>query len=198
VVALDPKTGDVIALASSPVSDPNDFVKGLSVQQYSALSTTSMCRCQSSVARRLSPGTTVKPLLHWLLRYGAMTSTQTEFCGGIFTLPAAATIPRRQEARIAGHGAAHRCGPAMCISSELLTGLRIEKNGNPLIPLSAMACPRNRYTREKPGLYASPNGKKRAFKRAADQVWFPGETISMGIGQGPITVHSPAAGALRR
>ena len=26
------------------------------------------------------------------------------------------------------------------------------------------------------------------FKRKADQVWFPGETVSMGIGQGPITV----------
>jgi penicillin-binding protein 2 len=41
---------------------------------------------------------------------------------------------------------------------------------------------------EKPGLYASPEWKKRNFKRTADQVWFPGETISMGIGQGPITV----------
>ena len=41
---------------------------------------------------------------------------------------------------------------------------------------------------EKPGLYASPEWKRRNFKRAADQVWFPGETISMGIGQGPITV----------
>jgi len=35
---------------------------------------------------------------------------------------------------------------------------------------------------------ASPEWKRRAFKRKADQVWFPGETISMGIGQGPITV----------
>ena len=41
---------------------------------------------------------------------------------------------------------------------------------------------------EKPGLYASPEWKRRVFKRKADQVWFPGETISMGIGQGPITV----------
>jgi penicillin-binding protein 2 len=41
---------------------------------------------------------------------------------------------------------------------------------------------------EKPGLYASPEWKRHEFKRAADQVWFPGETISMGIGQGPITV----------
>jgi penicillin-binding protein 2 len=41
---------------------------------------------------------------------------------------------------------------------------------------------------EKPGLYASPEWKRHAFKRSAEQVWFPGETISMGIGQGPITV----------
>ncbi len=32
------------------------------------------------------------------------------------------------------------------------------------------------------------NGSGKVFKRKADQVWFPGETISMGIGQGPITV----------
>jgi penicillin-binding protein 2 len=41
---------------------------------------------------------------------------------------------------------------------------------------------------EKAGLIASPEWKKRTFKKKADQVWFPGETISMGIGQGPITV----------
>src|SRR5258708_7166467 len=41
---------------------------------------------------------------------------------------------------------------------------------------------------EKAGLYASPEWKRHAFKRAADQVWFGGETISMGIGQGAITV----------
>ncbi len=41
---------------------------------------------------------------------------------------------------------------------------------------------------EKPGLYASPEWKRHAFKRPAEQVWFTGETISMGIGQGPITV----------
>jgi penicillin-binding protein 2 len=41
---------------------------------------------------------------------------------------------------------------------------------------------------EKAGLYASPEWKRHAFKRPEDRVWFPGETISMGIGQGPITV----------
>jgi penicillin-binding protein 2 len=41
---------------------------------------------------------------------------------------------------------------------------------------------------EKAGLYASPEWKRHAYKRPEDRVWFPGETISMGIGQGPITV----------
>jgi penicillin-binding protein 2 len=41
---------------------------------------------------------------------------------------------------------------------------------------------------EKPGLMASPEWKRHTFKRSADQVWFPGETISMGIGQGAMTV----------
>src|SRR3984893_7743480 len=34
VVALDPRTGDVIALASTPGFDPNNFVRGLTVAEY--------------------------------------------------------------------------------------------------------------------------------------------------------------------
>jgi len=30
----------------------------------------------------------------------------------------------------------------------------------------------------------STDWKRHAYKRAAEQVWFPGETISVGIGQG--------------
>src|SRR3984893_11086950 len=37
VVALDPKTGDVIVLASTPGFDPNNFVRGLSVAEYDAM-----------------------------------------------------------------------------------------------------------------------------------------------------------------
>ena len=37
---------------------------------------------------------------------------------------------------------------------------------------------------EKPGLMPSTEWKRHAYKRPAEQVWFPGETISVGIGQG--------------
>jgi penicillin-binding protein 2 len=37
---------------------------------------------------------------------------------------------------------------------------------------------------EKPGLLPSKEWKRKTFKRPADQVWFPGETVNFGIGQG--------------
>jgi penicillin-binding protein 2 len=37
---------------------------------------------------------------------------------------------------------------------------------------------------EKAGLLPSKEWKRKAFKRPADQVWFPGETVNFGIGQG--------------
>jgi penicillin-binding protein 2 len=41
---------------------------------------------------------------------------------------------------------------------------------------------------EKPGLLPSPAWKKTAFKHPADQVWFPGETVNLGVGQGYLLV----------
>ncbi len=41
---------------------------------------------------------------------------------------------------------------------------------------------------EKPGILPSPAWKKTAFKHPADQVWFPGETVNLGVGQGYLLV----------
>src|SRR5207237_3617320 len=41
---------------------------------------------------------------------------------------------------------------------------------------------------EKPGLLPSRQWKAKAFARAADRVWFPGETVNFGIGQGYLSV----------
>jgi penicillin-binding protein 2 len=41
---------------------------------------------------------------------------------------------------------------------------------------------------EKPGLLPSPEWKRKAFKKPEDQVWFPGETVNLGIGQGYLLV----------
>ena len=41
---------------------------------------------------------------------------------------------------------------------------------------------------ESTGILPSKEWKKKTFKRPEDQVWFPGETINFGIGQGYMTV----------
>ncbi|MEP6885163.1 MAG: penicillin-binding protein 2 [Gammaproteobacteria bacterium] len=190
VVAIDPKTGDVIVLASTPGFDPNDFVRGLSVAQYASLSNNIDIPLLNRALRgAYPPGSTVKPLYALAgLKYGLITPQQIQYCPGYFTLPGSSNKYRDDEVhgnvdmrsaisrscdvyfyRLAGKmGIDHMHEFMSAFGYGELTGIDIPG--------------------EKPGLYASPEWKRRVYKRKADQVWFPGETISMGIGQGPITV----------
>jgi penicillin-binding protein 2 len=192
VVALDPKTGDIIALASTPGFDPNDFVKGLTVAQYSALSSDIDVPLLNRALRgAYPPGSTVKPLYALAAQhYGILTPEQTQYCSGIFILPG---NPRPyHDDKKGGHGnlnmrqaIAESCDVYFFKVAERLG---IEKMSSFMTAFGYGVLTGIDIPGEKAGLMASPEWKKRVFKKKADQVWFPGETISMGIGQGPITV----------
>jgi penicillin-binding protein 2 len=190
VVALDPKTGDVIALASMPGFDPNGFVRGLSVAEYDTL--------QNDIDKPLlnralrgayPPGSTVKPLYALAaLKYNILTPLQPEFCAGVFTLPGSSHQYRDDKK----HGSldmrraiAESCDVYFYRVAERLG---IERMADFMKAFGYGSLTGIDIPGEKAGLYASPEWKRHAFKRAADQVWFTGETISMGIGQGAITV----------
>ena len=190
VVALDPKTGDIIALASTPGFDPNDFVRGLSVAQYGALSNSIDVPLLNRALRgAYPPGSTVKPLYALAaLKYGVISAQQTSYCPGFFTLPGSSNKYRDDEVH---HDVDMRT--AISRSCDVYFYRVAEKMGIDHMHEFMSAFGYGELTGidipgEKPGLYASPEWKRRVFKRKADQVWFPGETISMGIGQGPITV----------
>jgi penicillin-binding protein 2 len=190
VVALDPKTGDIIALASTPGFDPNDFVRGLSVAQYSALSNNIDVPLLNRALRgAYPPGSTVKPLYALAAqKYGIMTPQQITYCPGFFTLPGSSNKYRDDEVH---HDVDMRT--AISRSCDVYFYRLAEKMGIDRMHEFMSAFGYGELTGidipgEKPGLYASPEWKRKVFKRKADQVWFPGETVSMGIGQGPITV----------
>jgi len=190
VVALDPKTGDIIALVSTPGFDPNDFVRGLTVAQYGALANNVDIPLLNRALRgAYPPGSTVKPLYALAAQhYNILSPQQEEFCPGVFTLRGSAHEYRDDKK----HGLLDM-RRAISVSCDVYFFRAAEKMGiDRMAPfmtsfgygvLTGIDIPG-----EKPGLYASPEWKKHAFKKTADQVWFPGETISMGIGQGPITV----------
>ncbi len=190
VVAIDPKTGDVIVLASTPGFDPNNFVRGLTVAEYSALNNDPDKPLLNRALRgAYPPGSTVKPLEALAAqKFGVMTPAQTEFCNGIFTLPGSSHQYRDDKK----HGSLDM-RRAIAVSCDVYffrvaDRLKIQKLAPFMAALGYGVTTGIDIPGEKPGLYASPEWKKRVFKHAADQVWFPGETISMGIGQGPITV----------
>jgi penicillin-binding protein 2 len=190
VVALDPKTGDIIALASTPGFDPNDFVRGLSVAQYSALSNNIDVPLLNRALRgAYPPGSTVKPLYALAAQhYGILTPEHVEYCPGFFTLPGSSNKYRDDKI----HGSLDM-RHAISESCDVYFYRLADKMGIDRMHAFMSAFGYGELTGidipgEKPGLYASPEWKKKVFKRKADQVWFPGESISMGIGQGPITV----------
>jgi penicillin-binding protein 2 len=190
VVALDPKTGDIIALASTPGFDPNDFVRGLSVAQYAALSNNIDVPLLNRALRgAYPPGSTVKPLYALAAQhYGILTPEHVEYCPGFFTLPGSSNKYRDDKI----HGSLDM-RHAISESCDVYFYRLADKMGIDRMHAFMSAFGYGELTGidipgEKSGLYASPEWKKRVFKRKADQVWFPGESISMGIGQGPITV----------
>jgi penicillin-binding protein 2 len=190
VVALDPKTGDIIALVSTPGFDPNDFVRGISVAQYSALSSSIDVPLLNRALRgAYPPGSTVKPLYALAAqKYGVFTPQQIQYCPGFFQLPGSSNKYRDDEVH---HDVDMRS--AISRSCDVYFYRLAERMGIDHMHEFMSAFGYGELTGidipgEKPGLYASPEWKRRVFKRKADQVWFPGETVSMGIGQGPITV----------
>ena len=111
VVALDPKTGDIIALASTPGFDPNDFVKGLTVAQYSALSNNIDVPLLNRALRgAYPPGSTVKPLYALAAqKYGVISPHADSILSRVLSAcPAAQPVSRRQGPPQCGHAQRHR------------------------------------------------------------------------------------------
>jgi penicillin-binding protein 2 len=160
------------------------------VAQYSALSNSIDVPLLNRALRgAYPPGSTVKPLYALAAqKYGVFTPQQIQYCPGFFQLPGSSNKYRDDEVH---HDVDMRS--AISRSCDVYFYRLAERMGIDHMHEFMSAFGYGELTGidipgEKPGLYASPEWKRRVFKRKADQVWFPGETVSMGIGQGPITV----------
>jgi penicillin-binding protein 2 len=187
-IAIDPHSGDVIALASTPGFDPNAFARGLTTKQYDAL--------QNDIDKPLinralrgayPPGSTIKPFFALAaLKYGVMTPDQTIFCPGHFSLPGSSHQFRDWKPK--GHGTVsmrHAIQQSCDVYFYTVANrLGIDRMHDFMITFGFGELTGIDIPGEKPGLMPSTEWKRRTYKRAAEQVWFPGETISVGIGQG--------------
>jgi penicillin-binding protein 2 len=188
VVAIDPDTGEVLAFTSTPGYDPNAISAGLSRRAYLAL--------QEDIDRPLfnralrgqyPPGSTIKPIVGLAgLHFGVITPQKRVYCGGAYSLPGSSH--RYRDWKPEGHGSV---GLYESIEQScdvyfygLARELGIERMGGFMREFGLGASTGIDMEGEQSGVVPSAAWKKKAFKRREAQVWFPGETVIAGIGQG--------------
>jgi penicillin-binding protein 2 len=198
VVAIDPNNGDVVAMVSTPGFDPNPFGRGLTKAEYAALrDNLDIPLLNRALRGEYPPGSTVKPAIALgALSLGITTPQRTKSCHGYFTLPN--SRHRFRDWRPAGHGVvametaiAQSCDVYFY---ELASMMGVEKLAGWLAHFGLGRATDIDMGGERKGILPTPAWKKARFKNPADQVWFPGETVSFGIGQGYLIV-TPAQAA---
>jgi penicillin-binding protein 2 len=190
-VAIDPANGDIIAFVSTPAFDPNLFARGLTRQQYLALTEDPTRPMYDRALRGVyPPGSTVKPMMALAaLEFGVVTPDNTRFCRGQYRMPGVSRPWRDWEPR--GHGTVDM-RKALATSCDvyfydIANQLGVDRIHDYLAQFGMGTLTGIDIPGEKHALLPSTAWKKRAFKRKEAQMWFPGDTISVGIGQGYMT-----------
>ena len=189
VVAIDPLAGGVLALVSTPSFDSNLFVNGIGAGEYSTLRNSPDAPLfNRAVQGQYPPGSTVKPALAMAgLEAGLIDPEFTVDDPGWYRLPGGRRRYRDWVLRIRGAGHAPQVDLKMAIAEscdvyfyDLAHRLTIDRIHDYLTPYGLGSRTGIDTTAERAGLLPST-----AWKRATmNQPWYPGETLSAGIGQG--------------
>ncbi len=186
VVALDPKTGEILALVSSPSYDPNWFTRRVTPEEWSGLMSDPNHPLQNRAIQNMySPGSVFKVFL----AYGALASGEVDPAAQVFCPGSAVHYGRAFRChRRGGHGWVN-LRDAIKVSCDVYFYALGRRLGIDRIAEIARAFGFGEPTgldlaHEKPGLVPSEEWARN--KRRAR--WYPSETISVSIGQGPVLV----------
>ena len=186
LVAIEPSTGGVLALASMPTYDPNLFVDGISTQDWKALNDSpDHPMLHRAIYSTYPPGSTFKPFMALAgLETGKRTARQAMYDIGYFQFGG----HRFMDDKIGGHGMVdlHKSIVVSCNTYyyQLANDLGIEGIAGFMAPFGFGERTGIDLPGEATGVLPSPEWKRQRFKRPEQQRWYAGETISVGIGQG--------------
>ena len=187
IVALDPNTGEILALVSSPSFNPNLFVTGISTKDYSQLrDNLDQPLYNRAVQGTYPPGSTIKPMFGLGgIHYGLIDWQTAIQDHGYFTLPG--DSHRFRDHKKTGHGVVnmHTAQVVSCDTFFYVLSYRmgIEKMNEWMRQFGFGEKTGIDLPSESSGLYPSPEWKL----RTRNSKWLRGETISVSIGQGAFT-----------
>lgn len=183
-IAVNPQNGEILAMVSKPGYDTNQFIYGISQSNYSALATSNEKPLfDRSIKGGYEPGSTIKPYIALAgLYHQIITPEYSMISNGYFQLP-------KQERRYhdwkqGGHGRVDLINSLAesvnVFYYDLAVKLGIDNIHSFLNPFNFGRTTGIDLSGEKQGILPS-----RAWKKAnRDMIWFPGETVITGIGQG--------------
>ena len=186
LVALDPKTGDVLAFVSKPTFDPNLFVDGIDLESWEMLrDSIDKPLLNRALRGTYPPGSTYKPFM-------AMAALQTGKRSGATIIQDNANYTFGNHT-FRSHGD-QGLGPVDMYKSivkssnvyyySLANDLGVDAMHDFMKPLGFGQLTGIDINGEVRGVLPSQDWKKKAYKKVEQQRWYPGETISLGIGQG--------------
>jgi penicillin-binding protein 2 len=186
VVALDPKSGEILAMASQPSYDPNDFAIRISKEEWQALNEDpERPLLDRAIQAQLAPGSVFKILMATaMLESKALPADYHVFCPGSAEFYGRVFHDWKKE----GHGEVelhkaivnscdvffYNVGKQLGIDRISFYGGNLGLGHRTGVDLPG----------EETGVMPSEAWKQRVFH----QKWYPGETISVAIGQGAIAV----------
>lgn len=190
IVAMDPRTGEILALSSSPGFDPNVFTGELSGDEWRELNSGKEKRLNNrAVQGSYPPGSVFKIFMAVAgLAEGVVTKDEHIFCPGYLHFGNRNYHCHKKS----GHGSVdlkdaliESCDVYFYTVGQRLGVDRIHEYATKF----GLGVPTKlELAEEAKGLVPSTEWKRKAFKNVADQKWYPGETLSVAIGQGAVTV----------
>jgi penicillin-binding protein 2 len=186
VVALDPQTGEILALASFPTFDPNRFITRFTPNEWRQLMNDPLSPLENRAIRGLyAPGSIFKLVMSLGgLDFGFVTPGMSVYCSGSTTIYGAV----RHCWFAPGHGSMN-LADAIKNSCNIYFYTLGQRMGIDMIASAAGRLGLGTMTGvdlagEKEGLVPSSEWKMKTLKAP----WYPGETISVAIGQGQLQV----------
>ena len=186
LVALDPKTGEILAFVSKPTFDPNLFVEGIDSESWQALNESPDKPLLNRALRgTYPPGSTYKPFMALAaLETGKRTPEQTIFDPGYFMFGG----HRFRDDKEGGHGSVNMYHSIVQSCDTyyymLANDLGVDTIHDQLQRFGFGELTGIDIFGEVRGLLPSTAWKRKAYKKPEQQKWYAGETISLGIGQG--------------
>jgi penicillin-binding protein 2 len=188
VVALDPKTGEVLAILSAPSYDPNLFSRRMTAAEWSQLVENPAKPLQNRAIQNVySPGSAIKAFMAEAGLAGGVVLPDTKvYCSGSATFYGRTFHCWRKE----GHGSVDLHG-AVRGSCDVYFYTLGQKMG-----LARIASAMQAFGFGEPTGIDLPNEKKGLVPteewslKSRHVRWYPSETISVAIGQGPVLVSA--------